>query len=91
MNSNFRNFLVWVAILFGLLLLFQAFQSSSGTTSRATEISYNELIQNIDTGQIQTAIIRGDEVSGNLSSGGSYVSKLPESHNIHDRMAEKKY
>lgn len=88
MNSNFRNFLVWVGILFLLLALFQMFSGTTGT-QRPSELSYDRLKQHIDSGDVSEATIRGNEITGKLNDDTLFVAQLPELNEIGDRLVDK--
>ena len=49
MNPNFRNFAIWIVILFMLLALFQVFQQSTGRAA-PTDKSYSQFVSDVDAG-----------------------------------------
>ena len=57
MNSNLRNFALWVIIVLLLLALFTLFQNPSQRTS-AQEISFSQLLSEVDQGRVRDVVIR---------------------------------
>ena len=52
MNVNFRNFAIWLVILFMLMGLFQVFQSTTRNVSVADK-SYSQFVNDVDAGMIE--------------------------------------
>ncbi len=52
MNSNFRNFAIWVFIGLLLVALFNLFQSP-GVHVRGNEISFSQLLSEVESGNVQ--------------------------------------
>ncbi|MET0688440.1 MAG: ATP-dependent metallopeptidase FtsH/Yme1/Tma family protein, partial [Methyloceanibacter sp.] len=52
MNSNFRNFAIWVFIGLLLVALFNLFQSP-GVHVRGNEISFSQLLTEVEGGSVQ--------------------------------------
>ena len=86
MNGNFRNFAIWLVILFMLMGLFQVFQSSSRSVSVA-ERTYSEFISDVDSGTVGTVTIVNNKVSGIMRDGNTrFETTIPEGTNIVDRL-----
>ncbi len=77
MNGNFRNFAIWLVILFMLMGLFQVFQSSTRSVSVA-EKSYSQLVTDIDGGRVSSVTITNDVVSGQLNDGTRFETIIPQ-------------
>ena len=73
MNSTMKQVLVWVLMIVGAVSIY-AFLHSSG--SNIQEISYLELVRKIGNKEVQTAIIKPSEVTGALTSGVKFTSKI---------------
>ena len=73
MNSTMKQVLVWVLMIVGAVAIY-AFLHSSG--SNIQEISYLELVRKIGNKEVQTAIIKPGEVTGSLTSGVKFTSKI---------------
>ena len=56
MNANFRNFAIWLVILFMLMGLFQVFQSSTHSISVADK-SYSQFVSDVDNGTVNAVTI----------------------------------
>ncbi|MBL8594836.1 MAG: ATP-dependent zinc metalloprotease FtsH, partial [Devosia sp.] len=76
MNVNFRNFAIWLVILFMLMGLFQVFQSSTKSIS-TTDKSYSQFVSDVDAGSVQQVTITNDIVSGVLNNGTKFQTVLP--------------
>ena len=73
MNSTMKQVLVWVLMIVGAVAIY-AFLHSTG--SNIQEISYLELVRKIGNKEVQTAIIKPSEVTGALTSGVKFTSKI---------------
>src|SRR5690349_15703656 len=85
MNGNFRNFAIWLVILFMLMGLFQVFQSSSRTMSVA-EKSYSQFIADVDAGRVPSVTITNDVVSGQLQDGTRFETIVPDGADLVSRL-----
>ncbi|MBO0799798.1 MAG: ATP-dependent metallopeptidase FtsH/Yme1/Tma family protein, partial [Blastocatellia bacterium] len=74
MNSTIRQVIFWVVIIGGAILLYRYFHNPGATQPQ--ELSYSQLVEKIETGQIASAIVDREKVAGKLKTGGSYTSKL---------------
>ena len=63
MNSNFRNFALWVVIFLLVLALVTLFQSP-GQRGGGSDIAYSQLLNEADAGRITNVVISGPEISG---------------------------
>ena len=81
MNGNFRNFAIWLVILFMLMGLFQVFQSSTRTMSVA-EKSYSQFVTDIDAGRVSTVTITNNVVSGQLNDGTRFETIIPDGADV---------
>jgi len=77
MNSHFRNFAVWVVILLLLMALFNMIQSAQNNT-KASQISYSELMQEVESGNIKEVTIAGQKVTGTFSDDTKFSSYAPD-------------
>ncbi|MEO1066539.1 MAG: ATP-dependent zinc metalloprotease FtsH, partial [Pseudomonadota bacterium] len=76
MNSNFKNFALWVVILLLLVALFQLFQNPNQPAS-ARDIPYSQFIDEVDSGRISQVVIAQDEITGNYTSGARFQTFAP--------------
>ncbi len=63
MNANLRNFALWVIIVLLLLALFTLFQNPGQRTS-AQDISFSQLLTEVDQGRVRDVVIQGPEIHG---------------------------
>ena len=76
MNVNFRNFAIWLVILFMLMGLFQVFQSSTRSIA-VSDKSYSQFVSDVDAGSVQSVTITDNIVSGQLANGTKFETVLP--------------
>ena len=76
MNSNFRNFALWVVIGLLLVALFNMF---SGPTRQAggPEIAYSQFLSDVQNGRIRDVTIMGQQITGSYSDGGQFSTFAP--------------
>ena len=88
MNSNFRNFALWVIIGLLLIALFNLFQNG-GQRSRANEIPFSQLLSDVDQGRVREVTIAGHQVTGKYTSGTSFQTYAPDDADLVSRLADK--
>jgi cell division protease FtsH len=88
MNVNFRNFAIWLVILFMLMGLFQVFQSSTRSISVADK-SYSEFVADVDAGRVDSVTITENVVTGTLNGGTRFETVLPAGADIVSRLEDK--
>ena len=77
LNDLLKNVLLWVVIA---VILVAVFNNLGGQAQVGTPISYSEFINEVKSGQIQTANIAGREITGRNSTG-VYSTYSPETDN----------
>ncbi|MGI9522376.1 MAG: ATP-dependent zinc metalloprotease FtsH [Hyphomicrobiaceae bacterium] len=77
MNSNFRNFAIWVIIALLLVALFNLFQNP-GQSRRGNEISYSEFLNSVEAKTVSEVTIEGRKVSGTLENGEAFRTYAPQ-------------
>jgi cell division protease FtsH len=89
MNQQFRNFAVWVIIALLLIALFNLFQNPVQNRSR-NEISYSELLQGVEAGNVSEVTIRGHRIEGQYrDKGGNFTVVAPEDPGLVERLHKK--
>ena len=74
MNSNFRNFALWVVIFLLVLALVTLFQNP-GHRGGGSDIAYSQLLNEAEAGRISNVIISGPEISGTFTDGRTFTSQ----------------
>jgi cell division protease FtsH len=85
MNGNFRNFAIWLVILFMLMGLFQVFQSSTRSIS-IVDRSYSQFVSDIDAGRVQNVTITDNVVTGQLTDGSRFETVIPDGADVITRL-----
>ena len=85
MNSNFRNFAIWVIIGLLLIALFNLFQTP-GHKARSHEISFSQLLSEVEGGNIRDVTISGSQISGHYSDGRTFQTYAPNDPGLVERL-----
>ena len=89
MNANLRNFALWVIIVLLLLALFTLFQSP-GQRNAALDISFSQLLTEVDAGRVKDVLIQGPEIHGTFTEGrGSFQTYAPSDPSLVQRLYGK--
>jgi cell division protease FtsH len=88
MNVNFRNFAIWLVILFMLMGLFQVFQSSTRSIS-VSDKSYSQFVTDVDAGSVTAVTITDNVISGNLRDGSRFETIIPAGADIISRLEQR--
>ena len=78
MNDLTKNIILWVVIAVVLLAVFSNFGTRSAGTA---EMPYSQFLTEVENNAIRSATIRGELISGQRSSGESFVTYSPETDN----------
>ena len=73
---NFKTLGIWAAIVLVLVMAYTVF-SQGAKPGGGGEISYSQLLKNIDAGQVKKADINGDVVKVVPASGKPYAVNVP--------------
>ncbi|WP_404402440.1 ATP-dependent zinc metalloprotease FtsH [Pelagibacterium halotolerans] len=85
MNQNFRNFAIWLVILFMLMGLFQVFQSSTRSVA-TSERTYSQFVEDVDQGRVAEVTIVENKVTGRLNDGTRFETTIPQGADVVSRM-----
>ena len=88
MNTNFRNFALWVIIGLLLIALFQLFQSPS-EQQLSDEIGFSQLLAEVDSGNVRGVTIMGQKITGNFNDGRTFRTYAPNDPGLVDRLTAK--
>src|SRR3984893_384907 len=85
MNANLRNFALWVIIVLLLLALFTLFQNP-GQHASAQDISFSQLLTEVDQNHVRDVVIQGPEIHGTLTNGSSFQTYAPNDPTLVQRL-----
>src|SRR5476651_2321270 len=88
MNANLRNFALWVIIVLLLLALFTLFQNP-GTRTTSQDISFSQLLSEVDQGRVRDVLIQGPEIHGTFANGTSFQTYAPNDPNLVQKLYAK--
>ncbi|WP_082733801.1 ATP-dependent zinc metalloprotease FtsH [Polycladidibacter hongkongensis] len=76
MNTNFRNFALWVIIGLLLIALFNMFQSPTARNA-SNEIAFSEFLTKVEQSDVREVTIQDQNITGDYTSGGSFATYAP--------------
>src|SRR6202140_3398069 len=88
MNANLRNFALWVIIVLLLLALFTLFQSP-GQRTTSQDISFSELLTDVDSGRVKEVLIQGPEIHGTFTDNRTFQTYAPSDPTLIQRLYNK--
>ncbi|MBX3521409.1 MAG: ATP-dependent zinc metalloprotease FtsH [Xanthobacteraceae bacterium] len=88
MNTNLRNFALWVIIVLLLLALFSLFQNPS-QRQMTNDISFSQLLTEVDNGKVRDVVIQGHEITGTFTDGRQFQTYAPNDPSLISRLYGK--
>ncbi len=88
MNANLRNFALWVIIVLLLLALFTLLQSP-GQHATAQDISFSQLLNQVDQGHVRDVVIQGPQIHGTFTDGRNFQTYAPSDPTLVQRLYKK--
>ena len=76
MNPNFRNFALWVIIFLLVVALVMLFQNP-GQKTTSQEITFSELLKNVDASRVRDVTISGPEITGHFTDNRTFTTYAP--------------
>ncbi len=89
MNSNLRNFALWVIIILLVLALFTLFQNPNQRAS-SQDISFSQLLSEVDQGKVRDVVIQGPDIHGTFTNGSSFATYAPNDPTLVKRLYDGK-
>jgi len=84
-NGNLRNFIVWIILAFSLLGLYNLIDNPV-VSKNQSEITFSQLLAEVDAGNVVDVEISGDNISGHYSDGRSFKTFAPSDPSLIDRL-----
>ena len=88
MNTNLRNFALWVIIVLLLLALFSLFQNPQQRQA-TNDISFSQLLTEVDAGKVRDVVIQGHEITGTFTDGRTFQTYAPNDPSLISRLYGK--
>src|SRR5262245_64277116 len=85
MNAHLRNFALWVISVLLLLALFTLFQNP-GQRMQAQEVSFSQLLNEVDQGRVKEVVIQGPEIHGTFTDGRQFQTYAPNAPSLIQRL-----
>ena len=87
MNPSVRSFAFWMVLVVVVVLIWNF---STDFQSRDESVSFSEFIRMVDSGQVESVTLTGNEVSGSTTSGESFRSFAPPQYDgLVNRLVER--
>jgi len=77
MNPNFRNFALWVIIILLVVALVMLFQNPGGQRTAAQDITFSQLLTDVDGGRVREVTIAGNEITGHYTDNRPFATYAP--------------
>ena len=89
MKANWQKYAPWIVIAGLAAVAFLVFQQNGQRTS-IRDISFSELLVQIDEGRVHDVTISGNEVTGHFSDNRSFATYVPNDPNLVSKLESKK-
>ncbi|MDX7952442.1 ATP-dependent zinc metalloprotease FtsH [Lichenihabitans sp. Uapishka_5] len=88
MNPNFRNFALWVIIFLLVVALVLLFQNP-GQRAQSQDISFSQLLTEVDQGHVREVTIAGSEISGHFNDSRAFSTYAPNDPSLVQNLYKK--
>ena len=88
MNPNFRNFALWVIIFLLVVALVLLFQNP-GQRAQSQDISFSQLLTEVDQGHVREVTIAGAEISGHFNDSRAFSTYAPNDPSLVQNLYKK--
>ena len=88
MNPNFRNFALWVIIFLLVVALVLLFQNP-GQRAQTQDITFSQLLTEVDQGHVREVTIAGNEISGHFSDSRAFSTYAPNDPSLVQTLYKK--
>ncbi|MBT5540149.1 MAG: AAA family ATPase, partial [Alphaproteobacteria bacterium] len=88
MNNFNKNLILWLILGLFLIALFNIFQGGGQRTSSNT-LAFSDFLNNVDRGNVQEVLIKGNTVTGKLSDGTQFATYTPNDPGLVDKLSKQ--
>jgi hypothetical protein len=88
MNAFSRNVALCVILILLSLALFSLFQNS-GQTAESSDISFSQLLNEVDQGRVRSVVIQGQEIRGTFTDGHQFQTYAPNDPGLVQKLYQK--
>jgi len=91
-NPWAKSLMIWMAVLFGLVVMVQMFEG--GRAAPGTAMPYSQFIREVDEGNVKSVTIAtgstgNSAIAGTMEGGKSFTTTAPADANVSDRLIAK--
>lgn len=83
MNQSYRNMAMWGLII---LLVFAAINLFNQPATNQEQITYSELLTQVENGRVSEVVIQGQNITGKLDGGRTFHTFAPRDNNMVERL-----
>jgi len=87
MKHNSRNLLIGLLVVFGLFLVANFLEETTG--KRPQEMNYTSFQEAVKEDQVTEVVMKGDTITGRKKDGQQFITTIPKNTGIADSLAEK--
>ncbi|WP_412058902.1 ATP-dependent zinc metalloprotease FtsH [Bartonella sp. DGB2] len=87
MNSNYRSYVIWGIIALLLIAVFSFFNGKN--QQGGSEVSYSEFLNRVDSHDVKTVIIQGQQLTGRTVDNRTITAYAPRDPNLISRLEQK--
>jgi cell division protease FtsH len=87
-NNFNKNLILWLILGLFLIALFNIFQGGGQRTSSNT-LAFSDFLNNVDRGNVQEVLIKGNTVTGKLSDGTQFATYTPNDPGLVDKLSKQ--
>lgn len=88
MNNNFRNFLLLIGIVLGLVWVYQMFEEQA-EQSRGKPLDYTTFQQIVEDKQVKEVQMKGSMIQGRKIDGTSFVTRVPDHTGVANALSQQ--
>ncbi|RYB07140.1 ATP-dependent zinc metalloprotease FtsH [Lichenibacterium ramalinae] len=90
MNPNFRNFALWVIIFLLVVALVLLFQNPGNRGAQAQDITFSQLLNEVDANKVHDVTIAGSEITGHYNdTRGAFSTYAPNDPSLVSNLYKK--
>ena len=86
---NFKNLAMWGIIVLLSVGLFNMFQNPNQVSQSKSKIAFSKFLSEVDQGRVVKVDIQGNNITGVLSDGSTFITYSPNYPNLVEKLSNK--
>ena len=83
---NLKNLVMWAVIVFLTIGLYNMFKNPNASMGKKNTIIFSEFLSEVDNGRVVKVEIQGNNISGVLSDGNTFITYSPNDPNLIEKI-----